>query len=196
MSVHPSLRLVRGPGGPAWAGRPRPGGLGQVGWAGGLGQGAWARRPGPGGYGRTYGRTDVRTYGRTDGRTDKISPAFYRTSPLWCRCPKRDYYFFLRFFLNLINENLTTSLVDKQGMRPLTSFPSLPSSPPPTPSPSPPFPLSPSPPLPSPFNFLFIFCFFSMFENNWGRTDGQTDRRTDRPTNRWTHPLIEMGGRI
>ena len=22
-----------------------------------------------------------------DGRTDKISPAFYRTSPLWGRCP-------------------------------------------------------------------------------------------------------------
>ena len=73
-SIHPALtRLGRGlgpgawPGG-AWAGGPGPGPRGL-----GLGQGA-----GPRGYGRTY------------GRTDKISPTFYRTSPLWGRCPKRD----------------------------------------------------------------------------------------------------------
>ena len=51
----------------------------------------------------------------------------------------------------------STSLVDKQGMRPLTSFPSL---------------------------QLFIhFLLFSMFEKkNRGRTDGLTDRQTDRQT--------------
>merc|ERR1712002_1257112 len=59
-----------------------------MGGLGGLGQGAWARGPGLGGYGRTDGWTDGRMY----GRMDKISPAFYRTSPLWVRCPAHNLY--------------------------------------------------------------------------------------------------------
>ena len=68
------------PGPPAQASRPRP-----------LAQ---APRPRPPGLGLTgpnlvkAGRTDI----RTDGRTDKISPAFYRTSPLWGRCPAHNLY--------------------------------------------------------------------------------------------------------
>ena len=88
------------PGPGAWAGRP---GLGGLGWGAlargpglrGLGQEASARGPGPGGLGRgAWARglwMDVRMYGWTDGRMDG------RTKyPLWGRCPKKDYDFFLR----------------------------------------------------------------------------------------------------
>ena len=45
------------------------------------GLGLWSRKPGPEGLLRGYRRK----YGWTDGQ---ISPAFYRTSLLWVRCPK------------------------------------------------------------------------------------------------------------
>ena len=88
-SVHPYVRtpLAQAP----W---PRPPGPGppaqaQAPWPRPLGPGppaqAQAPRPRPPSLGLT-GPNLVKA-GRTDGRTDKISPAFYRTSPLWGRCP-------------------------------------------------------------------------------------------------------------
>ena len=65
---------------------PRLGGLGRGAWA-------WAEGPGPGpgglGLGRGAWARGVRMYVCTYGWTNKISPAFYRTSPLWGHCPKR-----------------------------------------------------------------------------------------------------------